>query len=163
SQTGGSITRPAAYCGVAGVKPTFRRVSTAGILPLAASMDHIGAMASCVRDLALLLQTIAGPDAYDPECSERSVPDYLADRLEVPAAPRLGRLHGLFDDLAEPPVRRLMDETTDRFRSRGAVVSNVALPAGFAEVLPCHRTVMAVEAAAYHAPRLRRHPEDYAP
>src|SRR6202008_71199 len=66
SQTGGSITRPASYCGVAGMKPTHGRVSTAGVVPLAASMDHPGPMARCVRDLALLLQAIAGPDPLDP-------------------------------------------------------------------------------------------------
>src|SRR5437763_15158145 len=78
SQTGGSITRPASYCGVAGIKPTYDRVSTAGVMPLAASMDHPGPIASCVQDLAILLQAIAGPDPLDPGCSGRSVPDYLA-------------------------------------------------------------------------------------
>src|SRR6266446_3070700 len=60
SQTGGSITRPAAYCGVAGCKPTYGRVSVHGVVPLAASMDHPGPLAGCVRDLAILLQVIAG-------------------------------------------------------------------------------------------------------
>ena len=55
SQTGGSITRPAAFCGVAGLKPTYGRVGLAGVVPLAASMDHPGPMARCVRDLAILL------------------------------------------------------------------------------------------------------------
>src|SRR5581483_10579110 len=59
SQTGGSITRPASYCGVAGCKPTFGRVSAHGVLPLAPSLDHPGPMARCVRDLEILLQTIA--------------------------------------------------------------------------------------------------------
>ena len=55
SQTGGSITRPASYCGVAGCKPTYRPVSCDGVVPLAHSMDHPGPMARCVRDLAILL------------------------------------------------------------------------------------------------------------
>jgi Asp-tRNA(Asn)/Glu-tRNA(Gln) amidotransferase A subunit family amidase len=163
SQTGGSITRPASYCGVAGCKPTIHRVSTAGVFPLAPSMDHVGPIAGSVRDLAILLQTIAGPDAYDPECSDRPVPDYLARFVQPTAPPRLGRLRGLFDDLAEPPMRNFLDQITDRLRAQGANVTDVALPAGFAEILTSHRTVMAVEAAAYHGPRLRRHPEDYAP
>ena len=163
SQTGGSITRPASYCGVAGFKPTFRRVSTAGVVPLAPSMDHVGAIASSVRDLAMLLQTIAGSDAYDPECSGQAVPDYLARFQQASPAPRLGRLRGLFEDLAEPAMRKMMEQVADRLQSRGSVLSDVALPSGFAEVLPSHRTVMAVEAAAYHASRLRRHPDDYAP
>src|SRR5437868_6386077 len=59
SQTGGSITRPASYCGVAGCKPTYGRVPLAGIVPLAPSMDHPGPMARCVRDLGLLLAVMA--------------------------------------------------------------------------------------------------------
>jgi Asp-tRNA(Asn)/Glu-tRNA(Gln) amidotransferase A subunit family amidase len=163
SQTGGSITRPASYCGVSGCKPTCGRVSTAGVLPLAASMDHVGPIAGSVYDLAILLQTIAGPDAQDISCSDRAVPDYLAHLSQMEAAPRLGRLRALFDDLAEPPTRTLLDHVAEQLRSQGAVLFNVALPAGFAEVLSCHRTVMAVEAAAYHGSRLSRHPEDYAP
>jgi Asp-tRNA(Asn)/Glu-tRNA(Gln) amidotransferase A subunit family amidase len=163
SQTGGSITRPASYCGVAGCKPTYGRVSTAGVVPLAPSMDHVGPIAGCIRDLAILLQTIAGSDPRDPECSDRAVPDYLACCRQMTSAPRLGRLRGLFHDLAESPMHKLLDRVSDQFRSRGAVVSDVALPSAFAETVPCHRTVMAVEAAAYHGLRLRRHPDDYAP
>jgi Asp-tRNA(Asn)/Glu-tRNA(Gln) amidotransferase A subunit family amidase len=163
SQTGGSITRPASYCGVAGCKPTFGRVSTAGVVPLAPSMDHVGPIGRDVRDLAILLQVMAGPDPYDPACSSRAVPDYLA-ALEPPLPePRLGRLRGLFEDRAEAPVRTLMDEVSDRLRDCGAAVDGVAPPAAFAEVIACHRVVMAVESAAFHGPRLRRHPEDYEP
>ena len=56
-----------------------------------------------------------------------------------------------------------MDQVTDMVREKGAIVSEVALPAGFATVLADHRTVMAVEAAAFHGERLRRHPDDYQP
>ena len=75
SQTGGSITRPASFCGVCGLKPTYGRVSADGVVPLAASMDHVGPMARCVRDLALILQVIAGPDPLDPAAAESFVPD----------------------------------------------------------------------------------------
>src|SRR3984957_905499 len=60
TQTGGSITRPAAFCGVCSFKPTYGRVSLAGVVPLAPSLDHVGVMANCVRDLAILFQTISG-------------------------------------------------------------------------------------------------------
>jgi aspartyl-tRNA(Asn)/glutamyl-tRNA(Gln) amidotransferase subunit A len=160
SQTGGSITRPASFCGVAGCKPTFGRVSGAGVVPLAPSMDHVGPIARSVRDLALLLEVLAGPDPQDPLCADRAVPDYLAALSRPPAAPRLGRVRGLFEERAEPAVRALMDEVSAAFDGH---VREVALPAGFAEVVPRHRTVMAVEAAAYHEPRLRRHPDDYQP
>jgi aspartyl-tRNA(Asn)/glutamyl-tRNA(Gln) amidotransferase subunit A len=57
----------------------------------------------------------------------------------------------------------MMEEVVGRFRERGASIVDVALPAGFAEVLKCHRAVMAVESAWFHGERLRRHPDDYAP
>src|SRR6185369_585994 len=78
SQTGGSITRPAAFCGVAGIKPTYGRVSCHGVMPLAPSIDHPGPVASCVRDIAILLQAIAGPDPLDPTTADHLVLDYLA-------------------------------------------------------------------------------------
>jgi aspartyl-tRNA(Asn)/glutamyl-tRNA(Gln) amidotransferase subunit A len=148
SQTGGSITRPASYCGVAGLKPTFGRVSTQGVVPLAASMDHVGAMARCVRDLGILYQTIA-----DPENSEEAPAPTLP--------PRLGRLRGFFENRADDSVLRMMDEACDRFSAGGAAIMEVTLPDGFAEVTARHRTVMAVEAAAFHETRLRSVPHDY--
>jgi aspartyl-tRNA(Asn)/glutamyl-tRNA(Gln) amidotransferase subunit A len=181
SQTGGSITRPAAFCGVTGCKPTFGRVSTDGVVPLAASMDHPGPMARCVRDLGIILQTIAGADPRDPSCSSQAVPDFLANLtpfdhllahvprpLESPLtklwpAPRLGRLHGMFDALAEPSTLAMMEAVTDVLRQEGAAVTDVVLPAAFGKVTAAHRTLMAVEAAAYHQARLEKHPSDYEP
>jgi aspartyl-tRNA(Asn)/glutamyl-tRNA(Gln) amidotransferase subunit A len=153
SQTGGSITRPASYCGIASCKPTFRLVPTEGVVPLAHSMDHIGSMAGSVQGLAAVLQVIARPIVWD----------YLK-RLQNPIpAPRLGRLRGMFDQLADPEMTALMDRVTRDFRASGATVADIALPPGFGDVVARHRTVMAVEAATFHEARLRRHPEDYGP
>src|SRR4030095_11912447 len=63
SQTGGSITRPASFCGVYSLKPTYGRVSVDGVMPLAPSMDHVGVIARCVRDLQILTQPLARTDA----------------------------------------------------------------------------------------------------
>ena len=160
SQTGGSITRPASYCGVAGLKPTYGRVSTDGVVPLAASMDHVGPIAGCVRDLAAVLQVIAGPDPLDVGSADVPVPDYAA-RLRDVGKPRLGRLRGLFETAADAAVLKNMDEVCARIGGAGVPIQDVALPGGFADVVARHRIVMAVEAAAFHEPRLRRHPEDY--
>lgn len=177
SQTGGSITRPASYCGVAGFKPTWGRVSVDGVMPLAPSMDHVGPMARCVHDLAILLHSIGGPDPRDPACGNRPMPNLLTNLTEgrhsdgsakqrqglLAAPPRLGRARDLFEELAEPEMRRLMDSVSAALAEAGSPVAEVALPAGFSEVLTAHRTVMAVEAAAYHRLRLERHPDDYGP
>jgi Asp-tRNA(Asn)/Glu-tRNA(Gln) amidotransferase A subunit family amidase len=163
SQTGGSITRPASYCGVAGLKPTFGRVSCEGVVPLAPSMDHVGPIARCVDDLAIILQAIAGPDLRDPACSNQPVPDYGAFLNEKRSPPRLGRVRGFFEDRASPAIKGMMSEITGRFRRQDAEVIEVSLPAEFGPVLEHHRRVMAVEAAAFHGERLRRHLDDYLP
>jgi Asp-tRNA(Asn)/Glu-tRNA(Gln) amidotransferase A subunit family amidase len=163
SQTGGSITRPASYCGVAGVKPTYGRISCDGVLPLAPSMDHPGPLARCVRDLAILYQAMAGSDPRDPVCADRPVPDALV-RLDSPPLPtRLCWLQGLFLERAELAVRDMMDQVSKTLQARQARICHRAVPGDFAVVESFHRTVMAVEAAAYHAERLKRHPDDYAP
>ncbi|MHB1425589.1 MAG: amidase [Gemmataceae bacterium] len=165
SQTGGSIARPASYCGVAGCKPTFGLVSVEGVVPLAPSMDHVGTMARCVRDLAILLQVIASTSNNEPEALATAADPSLtlpARRLTT-RKPRLGRLRGLFDYRADSAVAGMMNQVCIRLEKQGATIVDVPEPAAFAEVLPRHRTVMAVEAAAYHELRLRRHPEDYDP
>src|SRR5215210_3930762 len=76
SDTGGSIRGPSAYCGLAGIKPTYGLISRMGILPLAFSLDHAGPMAWTVEDCAILLQAMAGHDPADPASANRPLPDY---------------------------------------------------------------------------------------
>ncbi|CAN5807157.1 amidase [soil metagenome] len=78
SDTGGSVRMPAAACGLVGLKPTYGRVSLKGVLPLAASLDHVGPMARTARDAALLLHVLAGFDPSDPHSRDAPVPAYAA-------------------------------------------------------------------------------------
>src|SRR5204862_6638181 len=78
SDTGGSIRGPAAFCGLAGLKPSYGRISRAGILPLAFSLDHAGPMAWTAEDCAIMLQAMAGHDPADPASASRPAPDYRA-------------------------------------------------------------------------------------
>jgi aspartyl-tRNA(Asn)/glutamyl-tRNA(Gln) amidotransferase subunit A len=164
SQTGGSITRPASYCGVAGCKPTHGRVSLHGIMPLAPSIDHPGPIARTVRDLAILLDVMAGPDARDPLCSSQPAPAIspLLDRSPA-KPPRLGRLRGLFQERADASVKQATDNAVGMLKAAGAALSEPALPALFDDVIRCHRVIMATEAAAWHERRLAEHPDDYLP
>ncbi len=161
TQTGGSITRPAAFCGVASCKPTFGRVSGDGVLPFAPSLDHVGVMARCVDDVALLMQTIQGPDPRDAATLDQTTLA-LFDRFGT-TRPCLGRPSELFEAHAEPSTLRFFEMVIRQLREAGAKVVDIALPARFADVTARHRTVMAVEAAAYHGPRLQRHADDYPP
>ena len=78
SDTGGSIRGPAAYCGLAGIKPTYGLISRRGILPLAFSLDHAGPLAWTAEDCAIMLQAMAGHDPADPASADRPIPDYRA-------------------------------------------------------------------------------------
>jgi len=151
TQTGGSITRPASYCGVASCKPTYGTVSTAGVLPLAASMDHIGAMARTVAEVAIVQQTISDPNSRPTLLGQANRP------------PILGRPSGMFRHRADGQVNTALDTFCSDLVRRGAIVREIELPASFLEVTERHRLMMAVEACDYHKERLERHPEDYPP
>ena len=174
TQTGGSITRPASYCGVYSLKPTYDRINVSGVLPLAPSLDHVGVMANCVRDLSLMYRVIAGDMDYT-KYGGIDVRDPLAVGLNWGIA-RIRRRphppHGVQitnDFFAE----RTGSEVADAFRRMldriapsdgvGPMLDDVVLPAAFGTILPAHHTVMAVEAATYHRERLARHPDDYPP
>lgn len=149
SQTGGSITRPAAYCGVAGLKPTYGRVSLDGILPLAFHMDHPGPFSHDVRDLATLLTIIAGYEPRDPFSVDAPAETYESS-LELGSPPRLRVLTGFFDEAAAPDVRKSVAAAVQKLRDAGATVDEAPPPPSFATVIARHRTVMAVEAAMHH-------------
>jgi aspartyl-tRNA(Asn)/glutamyl-tRNA(Gln) amidotransferase subunit A len=149
SQTGGSITRPASYCGVAGCKPTYGLVDADGVLPLAPSMDHPGPIARTVDGLAMLLDAIAGPMAAHAPTTD--------------GPPRFGLVRGLFWDRAEETTRRMLDDVVVRFQRAGAPVREAPLPDSFGDVLRSHRVIMAVEAAVTHQPRFVRSRESFLP
>jgi aspartyl-tRNA(Asn)/glutamyl-tRNA(Gln) amidotransferase subunit A len=145
SQTGGSITRPAAYCGVCGLKPTYGRLSARGVVPLAPSLDHPGLITRTIADLQILWAALHPTDHPAPP----------------PAPPRIGRLRGLFDARSLPVALDALDQTLDRLRAAGATIAESPLPSDFEEIPPRHRRVMAAEAARVHDARQRRDPDDY--
>lgn len=86
SDTGGSVRQPAAFCGVVGLKPTYGRISRHGLLAYASSFDQIGTLTHSVHDAALLLEVMAGPDAFDATCSPQPVPSF-GESLKEKAGP----------------------------------------------------------------------------
>src|SRR5258705_131443 len=86
SDTAGSIRGPAAFCGIAGLKPTWGLVSAAGVVAQSFTSDHVGPMARRVEDLACLMSVIAGPDSADPTCLTGQAPDFFAFAPGQPGA-----------------------------------------------------------------------------
>jgi Asp-tRNA(Asn)/Glu-tRNA(Gln) amidotransferase A subunit family amidase len=157
SQTVGSVLRPAAYCGVVGFKPTHGRISVAGVLALAESLDHVGVFARAVEDCALALSVLA---AFDPS---GTVPpdDYLAAIAEPPP-PRIGVLASLVAR-ATPEMGKHLEATMRGLEAAGARLVEVALPASFPALREAGEIVLRAEAAASHAPLYARHAAEYPP
>ena len=146
SQTVGSVLRPAAYCGVVGLKPTHGLIPADGVIPLAWSLDHVGALARSVGDTALAMSVLSG--------RELQAPAVTAPRLAV--APELSAR-------ASREVAAHLDAVADAFARAGATVSKIELPASFGELAAAGLTVLEAEAAAYHEPSFLEHTADYSP
>src|SRR4029434_8337358 len=89
TDTGGSIRQPSAYCGLVGLKPTYGRVSTSGVIPLSWSLDHVGPITRTAMDAALMLDVIAGYDPQDTTSIDAHVPDYAATIAATTSSLRL--------------------------------------------------------------------------
>jgi Asp-tRNA(Asn)/Glu-tRNA(Gln) amidotransferase A subunit family amidase len=156
SQTGGSITRPASYCGVYGLKPTYGRISLAGVVPFAPSFDHAGVIAGSVNDLAFMLQPLAWT-------GDGPAPSDLGDPPRRPIRRSLGLPGGFFNDQAEPEMAASFAQFVDTLRTKGWRVESYPLVGALADIPRNHRTIMAAEASAFHGERWKRYPEDYPP
>ena len=160
SDTGGSIRIPSSLCGLTGIKPTYGRVSRAGALPLAWSLDHVGPMCRSAADCALMLRAMAGHDPRDRSTSALPVPDYAAALTGHVRGLRVGLLRRSFLESAGAPQRQAVERAVGTLEGEGASVREVALEqmkyaAGAAAA------VISVEAYAYHEPWLKTRGGEY--
>jgi Asp-tRNA(Asn)/Glu-tRNA(Gln) amidotransferase A subunit family amidase len=145
SQTNGSMIRPAAYCGVYGVKPTHGLVSRARGLTLSRTLDHVGTFARSLPDSALLLETLAGYDADDPDTRPLAAPaflDILAD--EPPLPPQFAFVRTPIWDQADPDTRAAFEALAGQL---GEAATPIDLPQPFARAWDDHRVIMAADMA----------------
>src|SRR5437588_192983 len=168
SQTSGSIIRPAAFCGVVGLEPTFGRVSRHGVHPLAWTLDHPGPMARTVRDAALLLDAVAGPDPHDPApCSAPAPPPHAALLAEAgtddrpAAALRVGVPDRYFTDGLDEEAEALFRSALRALEALGCGVREIRLPDEFEAGMDAHELIHNAEAAAVHVDTYRVRPGDY--
>ena len=129
--TAGSIRNPSAFCGIAGLKATYGRVSRHGLAPLSWSLDHCGPMARVIEDLAHMLNAIAGYDANDPTCSAAPSVDYTSALRDDVKGMTLGVPRDYIDACAPrtaPIVLKRVDEAVAVLKSLGAKVEEVKMP-----------------------------------
>jgi aspartyl-tRNA(Asn)/glutamyl-tRNA(Gln) amidotransferase subunit A len=160
SDTGGSIRIPASLCGITGLKPTYGRVSRAGVLPLSWSMDHAGPMARSASDCALLLGAMAGYDPADATTSVLPVPEYTAALTGEVRGLRVGLARPFFLDSSTPEVSTAVERAAHTLEQAGAHVDEVVLPHVEAAAA-ASAAIVASEALVYHTEWLRARGADY--
>jgi aspartyl-tRNA(Asn)/glutamyl-tRNA(Gln) amidotransferase subunit A len=162
SDTGGSIRGPAAFCGIAGIKPTYGLCSRAGVLPLTYSMDHTGPMAWTVEDCAILLQAMVGHDPTDPASATRAAPDLLSGLNAGVAGVRIGVVRHFHevDNKVNATVQKGIDDAVEILRTQGATIREVTLPA-LVDFQAAGFLILASEAYALHEKWLKTRWNEY--
>ncbi len=150
SDTGGSIRSPSAACGLVGLKPAFGEIPVDGVVPLSATLDHVGPLCRSVEDAGILHQMLAGASHPAP-IAPRAIEGL---RLGIPRA--------YFFDLLDPEIAARFEEACDRLMRAGADLEDVTIPhATDAPTIYLHLALP--EAAACHARTLESQPEAYTP
>jgi aspartyl-tRNA(Asn)/glutamyl-tRNA(Gln) amidotransferase subunit A len=157
TDTAGSIREPAALCGCVGIKPTYGRVSSRGVIPLSASLDHVGPLARTVEDAAIVLQAISGYDAADITSSDVPVADYVSAVAESVKGLRVGVPREYFYDDLDSEVASSVEHALRAIESLGVELRKLKLE------IPTDRTLQAAESYAYHVDKVARSPELYQP
>src|SRR5262249_41115146 len=162
SDTGGSIRFPSTMNGVTGLKPTWGRVSRAGVFALAESMDHVGPMTRTAVDAGAMLGVMAGADPDDPTSSHETVPDYLLVIDEGVREVRIGIDRALIAGGADADMARATEEAASILAQMEAKVTDVTFPSPDAVVrdwIP----LCAVEAAVAHEATYPSRGAEYGP
>jgi aspartyl-tRNA(Asn)/glutamyl-tRNA(Gln) amidotransferase subunit A len=162
SDTGGSIRGPAAFCGLAGLKPSYGRISRAGILPLAFSLDHAGPMAWTAEDCAIMLQAMAGHDPADPASADRPVPDFRAALSREVKGLRIALARHFYetDNPADEATRQGIAAAVKVFQDLGCSVRELRL-SPLADWTACGMIILLAEGYAVHEATLRERFTDY--
>ncbi|MDQ3702630.1 MAG: amidase family protein, partial [Chloroflexota bacterium] len=178
SETGNSVRRPASFCGVVGIKPTFGRVSRQGVFPLAWSLDHVGLFARTAADAAALLAPLGGYDPADPGSRHASSPSASSPSSLSPSPPapdaadlspvedlrgrRAGVPRALLSGL-DPEVAVAFERALAGLRDAGMEVHDVDLPLAGRWTALASSVTMHAEAAAVHDRWIQQRPQDYGP
>lgn len=160
TDTSGSVREPSAFCGLVGLKPTYGRVSCAGMMPQAPSLDQIGPMTWTVRDNALLLQAIVGYDPRYPASAAVEVPDFSSELDAGIAGCRIGVVRHFYEREAEAEIAPSLERAYATLKQLGAELVEIQLPP-LAEFVACCQIIMLAEAFAIHEQDLQQRPHLY--
>jgi len=128
SDTGGSIRQPAAFCGVVGLKPTYGRVSRYGLIAFASSLDHVGPFGKTVKDVALMLQCMAGRDPLDSTSADVPVPNYLEHVGQPVTGMKIGVAQEYFGEGLDAEVRAAVEAGIQELAKAGCEIVPISLP-----------------------------------
>ncbi len=161
SDTGGSIRIPSSLCNTVGIKPTFGRVSKAGLDPLAWSLDHAGPLARSVEDCALMLNLIAGHDGRDTTTMSARVPDFTAQLGKSVRGMVVGVPTSFFFEGVDPETEKSVRKAIPALKSAGATVKEIDMPASQAAAATAYLVIQLTEPLGAHEHYLRQRPHDY--
>jgi aspartyl-tRNA(Asn)/glutamyl-tRNA(Gln) amidotransferase subunit A len=161
SDTAGSLRLPASACGVMSLKPTWGRVSRAGAMPLSATLDAVGPIARDARDLAVLLQAIAGHDPRDAGTTFRPVPDYPTLAGRSVEGVKIGIDEALISK-ADRSVQERLEQALHLLEKAGCEKVSIRID-NWETLDHLAQLVQLSEAAAAHSPFLRSRADDYGP
>lgn len=159
TDTGGSVRIPSAVCGLAGLKPTYGRVSRRGVVPLSWSLDHPGPLARTVEDAALMMNAIAGYDPGDVATVDVPVPDHTAELGRGVTGLTLGVPAYYFEGV-DPEIAAAVRRAIDVLAAEGARVREVTIPL-IEYSAAAEGAILGAEAYEYHRRDLRERPEVY--
>jgi aspartyl-tRNA(Asn)/glutamyl-tRNA(Gln) amidotransferase subunit A len=162
SDTGGSIRIPAAYCGIVGLKPTYGRVSTRGVIPLAWSLDHMGPMTRTAMDAALMLQVIAGYDPDNTNSTDIAPQEYAAGFGAKTSSLRIGIPRGHFYEGLHPEIRAAMNTALSVLERLTSSQHEIEIRAAN-EMAITALLILKAEAYTYHRQYVTKSPDLYQP
>lgn len=163
TDTGGSIRLPSGANGITGLKPTWGRVSRQGVLPLAASLDHIGPMTRSAADAGAMLAAMAGADPLDPTSLDAPVPDYLSGIDEGIEGLRIGIDPRYVYDICDAETARVMDEARKALGELGARIVEFTMPPSTVAMYQHWAAYCGVETAIAHEATYPSRAAEYGP
>ena len=152
SDTGDSVRKPASYCGIVGMKPTYGRISRYGIIPYSSSLDHVGFFTRSVEDAAVTLEVLAGRDDRDMTSSYREVPHYLQEMSSDIRGKKIAVIKNVVDAITHDETKKLFQNLLKSLAEKGAIITEVVLDEKLMKAaLPTYYLIANCEATANHS------------